>query len=216
MCPIPRPGGAASSLDDIFQDGEEAPEADALGQDVPEPDGAAPHYLRYTPEACAVFRDWLETETNHLRQGTLGAAMESHCLKYRKTVCALSLIFHIASEPQAQAVGLDCLTRALAWVDYLKGHARRVYGSGENGVAEVARRILERIRKGDLEMPFRAREVHRGRWSGLTDRITVQAALDMLVDFGWLTATEQHPASGRPTVIYDCPDPADAVVASQE
>ena len=77
---------------------------------------------------------------------------------------------------------------------------RRVYASVGGDTADVARKILRRIRKGDLVQGFSARELKRHHWGGLTGE-RVDLALDMLVEHEWLRilATE---TGGRPSVTF--------------
>jgi hypothetical protein len=158
-------------------------------------------FIRFEPMAADHFKEWMETETKALRAGDLGAAVESHFFKYRKAVCALALLFHVATEPDHTAVSLVCLMRALAWLDYLKPHALRVYGSRRNDTAKAAARILDRLRKRDLPERFTVHQLKRPCWSGLTDGDTIKAALAMLVDHGWLSESEIE-TGGRPRVDY--------------
>lgn len=77
---------------------------------------------------------------------------------------------------------------------------RRVYASVGGDTADVARKILRRIEKGDLAQGFSAREVKRHHWSGLTGE-RVDLGLEMLVEHEWLRiqATE---TGGRPSITF--------------
>lgn len=160
-------------------------------------------YLRFEPMAAAHFKEWLEHETQQLRTHELTPALESHFFKYRKTVCALALLFHIAADPTNEQVPLIALIRALNWIDYLKPHAHRVYNAHKNNTAETAQRILAKLKSGELGMTFKARDIKQNHWSGLTDGVIVEGALDMLMAYGWLReeAVEMK-AQGRPTKAY--------------
>ena len=174
------------------------------GQDFPGAtfdESRGEYFLRLAPDASEAFAKWLEAETHALRSGDFSAAIESHFMKMRKTVCALALIFHLASEWDKPAVSLVCLVRALEWCEFLKAHALRVYGSGRNTTATAASRILQRLRTKALASTFTARELKRRAWSGLTDAKTVDSALDMLVDHGWLIPQERE-TQGRWTKDY--------------
>ena len=159
------------------------------------------HFLRFAPDASKAFAGWLEAETHAIRSGDFSAAIESHFMKMRKTVCALALIFHLVSEWDEPEVSLSCLLGALDWCEFLKGHAFRVYGSGRNNTATAASRILQRLRTKDLTSTFTARELKRREWSGLTDAKTVDSALEMLADHGWLI-TQGRETQGRWTTDY--------------
>jgi putative DNA primase/helicase len=198
---IDRPPDAAAFAEimGIFQRVESTPGAQWPGA-VQDPQRGS-WFIRFEPMAAAHFIEWIEAETKALRSGDLGAAIESHFFKYRKAVCALALLFHVATEPERTSVSLACLMRALAWLDYLKPHALRVYGSRKNDAAKAAARILERLRKKDLPERFTVYQLNRPQWSGLTDGETNKAALSMLVDHGWLSESEVE-TGGRPRIDY--------------
>ncbi len=168
--------------------------------DAEEDDGE--RFLRFTPQALEVFTEWrIELET--LLRGDLHPALESHFAKYRKTIPALALIFHLA-DGGTGPVGEVSTLRALAWFDYLASHARRCYGSSRTTDATAARRILERIARGDLGDGFTGREIKRKEWSGLTDSAAVDRALTLLCDHGFLVErlTDHERGRGRNTVAY--------------
>jgi putative DNA primase/helicase len=161
------------------------------------------HFLRFGPDASEAFTEWRTALEYRLRAGELHPALESHFAKYRKTVPALALVLHLA-DGGTGPVGLPATLRALAWAEHLETHARRCYGAVTAVAASAARRILERIRAGDLKEGFRARDVDRAGWSGLTDSEATRAALDQLVDINYLAEAEL-PAKltgGRPALVY--------------
>ena len=65
----------------------------------------------------------------------------------------------------------------------------------------AARTIIDKARAGALPDPFTARDVYRNQWSGLSDKVAVNDALDMLAAHGWLTEATME-TGGRPTAIY--------------
>jgi hypothetical protein len=93
------------------------------------------------------------------------------------------------------------LARSLALAEYLETHARRVYGSGPSSDAAAAKRILARIRKGDLQDGFAVRDIRRKEWAGLTDNEQIKAGLELLVDLDWIAAVVVVTA-GRPRTTY--------------
>ncbi len=161
-------------------------------------------YLRFAPDALEAFTEWRTAWETRLRSGELHPALESHFAKYRKTVPALALILHLAEQGASGPVALPATLRALAWAEYLEAHAIRCYGATVAGELSAARRILGRIKDGELADGFKARDMDRARWSGLTDRDTVRAALELLVGHGYLAEAElpATAAGGRPTLAY--------------
>jgi putative DNA primase/helicase len=177
--------------------------------DTPSPDAVQAEqdedcaFLRFAPDALESFTEWRTGWERRLRSGEWHPALESHFSKYRKTVPALALILHLA-EGASGPVTLRATLRALAWAEYLESHALRCYGATVAGEIAAARRILARIRKGELLDGFKAREIDRAQWSELTDRDTVRAALGLLVSYGYLREIEvpSTAAGGRPTLAY--------------
>ena len=114
---------------------------------------------------------------------------------------ALALVFRLADGHRGP-VGFASTLRALHWSAYLETHARRCYGIAQGGEVETARRILERITKGDLPRGgFGTRDVWRPGWAGLADQKRVAAGLDLLVELGHLEAW-QEPTRGRVKTLY--------------
>ena len=161
------------------------------------------HFLRFAPEALEAFTEWRTGWERRLRSGELHPALESHFAKYRKAIPSLALIAHLADGGTGR-VTLQATLRALAWAEYLEAHAIRCYGATVAGERQAARRILAKIKAGDLADGFKAREIDRANWSDLTDRDVVRAALGLLVAHGYLVEVEQPStgSGGRPTLAY--------------
>jgi putative DNA primase/helicase len=161
-------------------------------------DGAP--YLRFEDEALRLFRDWRSNLESSLRNGELHPAMESHLSKYRKSVPALALTLHLASNGTGP-VGRRATLQALAWAEYLESHAQRAYASVSNPEVQAAKAICFRLRRGDLQRSFSTWHVWRPGWAMLTDRNLVEDALRLLVDLDWLVSTKSE-SGGRPATVY--------------
>ncbi len=135
-----------------------------------------------------------------LRDEELSPALRGHFAKYKRLVCGLALINHLADGGcgDVRAVALE---RAISFTRYLEAHARRAYASGSENETAAAKAIIARIRKRFLEDGFSARNVYRMQWSSLTNAEHVKAALDLLVDFGWLQEKAVKTA-GRASAAY--------------
>jgi hypothetical protein len=131
----------------------------------------------------------------------------------------ISLLKHLDRDDQAVARGFylsgwsgedggpvsrEAIVRALAFASYLESHARRVYRSSSEGELAAAKAILARIRAGDLNEGFTARDVHQHDWAHLTERDQVGAGLNLLVELGHLAdlAAPSGPQGSRPKVTY--------------
>jgi putative DNA primase/helicase len=157
-------------------------------------------YLRLTIDAYDLFVAWRIELERRLRLGELHPALESHLAKYRKLIPSLALICHLIDE-NGGPLGSAAMERGIGWAAYLESHARRAYGSVTAAEADTARVILACIESGHLRSEFTARDVWRPSWSRLTDRTAVQAGLDMLVDYEWLTCRRLE-TGGRPSMVY--------------
>ena len=157
-------------------------------------------FLRLAPEALELFNAWREPLEHELRAATLHPALESHFAKYRKLVPGIALLTHLANRLQGP-IGFEAMNAAIAWDQYLRTHAHRVYAAATNGDALAARAIVKRIRKGDLAMEFSARDVYRNGWALLSERQVVVEALALLVELGHLRQHNRE-TNGRTATVY--------------
>ena len=157
-------------------------------------------YLHFDDGAQTVFDEWRHHLESRLRSGDMSPALESHLAKYRKLVPALALIDHL-TDGGVGAIGEKSILRALLIADYLETHARRAYAAGSEAEASAAKAILKRIKSGDLDDGFSAREIQRKCWTHLGDRESIKAGLELLCDLDWI-AESVASTGGRPSVTY--------------
>jgi putative DNA primase/helicase len=163
-----------------------------------------PGLLRLAPEARELFASWRgefmpRVQAIARERESLAAALA----KFMHHVPALALVLHMV-DGGAGPVTMQAVERALALAEYFESHAGRLHASGRRGVIKAARAVMVKVRAGQLDADFTARDVYCKDWSGLTDTDTVLSALEMLAAHGWLTEC-QLPSSakgGRPTTIY--------------
>ena len=156
--------------------------------------------LRFEPAAQALFNEWREVLEHRLRDGSQHPLMEAHLAKYRSMVPALALILHLTVAEEGP-IGYDALEQAIAWAEYLEPHARRVYAPAISPDLSAAHALAARIRAGDLEETFTAREIYRHGWSGLSKRNDVVAGLQVLEDFHWVESRRSE-TGGKPRYEY--------------
>ena len=95
---------------------------------------------RFSPEAQALFVEWMAPFETEIRGDELHPALVSHLAKYRKLVPALALLFALVDTPDNGGVIEDReLTRALAWSEYLRTHAERLYATPASTDSEALR-----------------------------------------------------------------------------
>lgn len=159
-------------------------------------------FVRFSPEARALFVEWQTEHEKRLRSDEEHPAILSHLAKYRKLVPALALINHLC-EGGTGAVSEQALGRALLFSEFLEAHARRVYSYAARPDFDAARTILGKIKGGKLPIEFTARTIYRNNWSGLSTAEETDAALRLLHDFGYLRERQEiSPDGGRPSTIY--------------
>jgi putative DNA primase/helicase len=171
-----------------------------------QPDGDEPQVWRFAPAAHEHFVEWLVALETELRSDAIHPALASHLSKYRKLVPALALIFALVDDPASEGrmIHERELLRALAWSEYLRTHAERVYSAAVMPELETARTLWERIRAGKVPATFTPRQVAARHWVGLATPEAVRRAAEVLVEYNWLAREEvpPGPAGGRPSERY--------------
>lgn len=171
-----------------------------------------PMIWRFSPEAQALFVEWRTPFEQELKRGELHPAMESHLAKYRKLIPALALIFALVDTPDSGNVIHEReLIRALAWGDYLRTHAERLYAAAVIPETAGARALLAKLKSGKLTDrdgvildSFTPRQIAVKGWAGLTTPDAVRKAADVLADYDWLRRDVMRSgvAGGRPSDRY--------------
>ena len=169
-----------------------------VGAHIPE-DGSLP-FLRFSPVAQEIFTEWRSELEHRLREDELPPMLEGHLAKYRSLIPSLALLIFLA-DGKTGAVDEDSLLRACAWGDYLESHVRRIYAPALLSDLSAAIQVGERIKRGDLGTEFSIRDVQRKGWSGLTERDTIAAGIEILEEMDWLKEV-RTPTEGRTRTRY--------------
>ena len=159
---------------------------------------------RFTHEAQLLFNNWYEELLIEIRADDIQPAIESHYGKYPSLVPSLAALIHLVDdEHQKTVIDVDIIKKALAWIPYLKSHAERVYSSALDPIDANAQMILDKLGCNKLQDGFGTGDVIRGGWTGLSKLADVKAAIDRLIDYGWLKKIIAQPmAIGRPSSKY--------------
>lgn len=160
-------------------------------------------FLRFVPEVVPDFLHWMEEITARARvEAATLPAMEAHLIKYRGLLPRLALTFHLLADGRGP-VTVDAWQLARCWTELLEAHARRIYthaAAPDKGLADRLRHKLQTaVREGTVREPFKAPDIYRKGWSGLTDPRAVTTALEILAAHHWLI--EEPPGlafTGRP------------------
>jgi putative DNA primase/helicase len=171
-----------------------------------------PQEWRFSAEAQTIYWEWAEPFENEIRGEELHPALISHLSKYRKLVPALALIFALVDTPGSVSVVHEReLLRALAWCDYLRSHAERMYAAAVFPETAGAKQLLDKIKMGKLcdsdgvlMDAFSPRVVSTKHWTGLGTPDAVRRAADLLAEYGWLVRemVPTGPTGGRPGERY--------------
>ena len=159
-----------------------------------------PHVWRFSPEAQAVFVEWLVPFETEIRGDDLHPAMVSHLAKYLKLI--LALVFALIDTPDTGGIVHEGeLLRALAWCDYLRTHASRLYAAAVMPETTGAAALLVKIKAGLVKDGFKIKDVKQKGWSGLATTDEARKAVAILEDYDWLRCDVVPPgaAGGRPS-----------------
>ena len=162
--------------------------------------GSGRHYLHFSTEAQALFNQWRQGLENSIRKGSLHPSLESHFAKFRSLIPKTALIFHLV-EGGTGPVTIDALIMAIRWGNFLAAHARRIYAGALHGADLATKALADKVKANKVPNPFRARDVYRAGWAGLSDRTDVEPAIEGLLDAGWIRE-EVIKGAGRATVRY--------------
>lgn len=148
------------------------------------------------------WKEEIETEAESIQAND--EAFAAYLYKLPKTCFGIALIFHclerIGEYSFPDEISDDTASRAIAYTNYLISHTKRVFALGENQVFDLARKLVEKIKTGDLQQGFKQREILRKKWSGFRVAEDVNEVLSLLVDYGYLRAVKT--TEGRPTTEF--------------
>lgn len=156
--------------------------------------------FRFAPDAQHRFDDWravLEArlEGDELRETP---SFESHIAKYRSLVPSLAMVLHAADGD----IGLPTISdlaveRAIGWVDFLEGHARKVYAPALYPGVFAAEGLARRLREGMWCDGESLTDLRRRSWRGLSTADEIGNGVRCLEDAGWARIVRVSPSSGR-------------------
>jgi len=169
---------------------------------LPRDDEGRVQGVRFDEDGQKLFNEWRNELEQKIREPGIHPAVESHLTKYRSLMPSLALIINEVEQGHCLSVTEQSARKAAAWCQYLESHAMRIYGGAIDPTAQGAATILER--KGKLHDGFTRRSVHRKNWAGLSEVAHVKAALNELVECGYLRTVESQiiETGGRPSTSY--------------
>lgn len=169
-------------------------------------------FFRFGQKAQELYVKWTTDLHKNKVENEEHSIIAQHLQKYPKLMTSLALIFHIIDGVKFGTVGdisEQSAEMAIQWCEYLESHARRIYGLVLDAATIKASSIGQKLLKLDAGHDwrikgFKAREIHRKNWKGLTDIESVENALELLVDNNWIVLEEIEPTvkGGRPSKQY--------------
>jgi len=158
-------------------------------------------YFRFNPGGQRVFNAWLENLQKVKICQEENPLMLEHLGKYRSLMPSLALIFHlinlVGGEPNQGGISEQSAKLAVGWCDYIETHARRVYALADSPEHQAAVLLCQKIKTGKVSSPFTPKDIYNNGWYGLKDKPTLQLALDILIESGWLVMTRKPPTGNR-------------------
>jgi Protein of unknown function (DUF3987)/Bifunctional DNA primase/polymerase, N-terminal len=169
--------------------------------------------IRFSEEAqklVDVWQDGIEVEAEAMQAADEPFA--AYLYKLPTTCFSIALIFHCLENAMQtnfpDEISRETTVKSLDYTSYLVSHARRIYALGENQIFDLGRKLVEKLKCGDLKQGFTAREIKRKKWSGFGAPDDISEVLALLVDYGYLTAIENP--SGRRTTKFFYPQSLEA------
>ena len=129
-------------------------------------------FLRFGAATQELFDAWRGDLEQTLRAEEDHPVLLSHVAKYRSLMPSLALIGHLIDDVAGGPTGpvsRAAAARAVAWCEYLQGHARRLYASVTDRARVAAALLAAQLTHGQLPSPFTARDVYWNEWTGLTE-----------------------------------------------
>jgi hypothetical protein len=122
--------------------------------------------------------------------------MESHLGKYDKLVLGLALLFSLIDE-RNDCVTADALKKAIALGEYFRSHAERIYSLATSKYTPLAKLLLKKL-PIFKEGYFSVNQVYKKCWSGLTDKDSIEIAINELLEHGYIKVRKVEVKNGRP------------------
>jgi len=168
--------------------------------------------FRFDDAAQEIFIEWYTQNQKHVRKDKEPDGLTAHFSKYAGLFPRLAIVHHLirhALKETASPILVDAETAAgvESFIDnYLEPHARRIYRHlGGDPLRDNARRIATWFVADPTMTTFKARDIRRKQWSGLTEQDDVNKALDYLENVaGWVRCVNDlsGPRGGRPSYTF--------------
>lgn len=187
------------SYDDLPVDQEALLKVSAVIDALASLSADEPRIIKFTPDAQECFITWWN-DLGALIDSEPSELFKAYLIKQKRTVCSLAAIFALVADPSALTIGYAAFARAALWCEYLQSHARKLYQLDKSVAHYSAMLVAERM--NDLPVPFTARDLYRKEWRGCSTKESAEAAINLLLDHGYLMRDNSKGEQGRPTDYY--------------
>lgn len=159
--------------------------------------------FRFDAGAQQAFDAWLDKLEGVLRDENtkLPPGLHGHYSKYRSLLPKLALTLHVAGTHYG-LISRATLLKAMALIDYLLKHSKRIYALGEAARFGKASILAAKIKAGELRDGFTSTDILHRSWAGLKKGAEVSAALGLLCERGWIACYTDQSTGGRPAMRY--------------
>ena len=144
--------------------------------------------FKFSSDAQLKVMEWLNQLEFKLMNRENEPFIIQHLSKYRSLMPSLALIFHlinIISREETGDISMEATEQAIAWCEYLEGHARRIY-AGSMATNRGVVRLAEMVINNQLQDNFTVRDVYRKEASGLKTSTSAYVACRELEVQGWI------------------------------
>ena len=157
-------------------------------------------YLNFTLDAQEIFNKWWTDHENWLRNDDdLPSYLISHFSKYRSLLPSIALILHLSNKNIGD-VDIESVEKAIQWIEYLKSHTFRLYGTVSPIEEQTARLIAAKLLKKVFKDSFTVRELYLKHWAGI-NKETAEPGLEVLQDAGW-GRIENKSQGNKPSLCF--------------
>lgn len=144
---------------------------------------ANPKVIELTEKAREKFKAWLNSFQNHDSE-----EISNYCEKLVGYCGRMALILHMvkkaSGETTSESVDLESMTSAIAFVEYFKSHAKRVFRwMDEKSEDRTIRKLLAWIQKKGGQAS--SRDIMRAGAAGIKAKSVTEKLLNELVDRGY-------------------------------
>lgn len=165
-------------------------------------------FLRFDKYAQELWNEWFPEIRRRSLSTDLEQAFRDHLSKYGSLFAALSLLFHLIehhADEKIPPVDIVAAKQALAWCEYLEGHARKIYNIQTGQADEAVVLLAEKLKARALQDGFQTRDVQRKNIKGLKAAEDIYRAVDTLCALNWLerVEVESKVRGGKPKITFN-------------